>query len=420
VARARGRSGRPWRRRHEEARDAALRAREAAADAFLRLDTAQRDLALSLETLKAVADEDPGTRDATLRFAALAHAADEVSADYIAVMDRHRLDPEGDGDEVDTSVHTAARHELEAVRDRLAGAEEDLARFAASIGPVLARAEGALARVPAAAARAREAVTGARDALAAAGDLAGRAHAERVAALEAAARELDRGAGALGVAEYLALADRVAADAPALRDELAALPALRDDVTRRLTSLRTRAQAVESRAAGAADALAALRRAHPARAWRDLEDTPQVVARALATAGARLDEAARAVAEHAWPDAVSRLATVKAALADADEAMGTVRERLRALTEVAADPGPELERTSFAIRDAQRLALAGRAHAEERYATRLDALVHRFEVAREQLEVPHPDWWAFLSETAAVRQEVAAVVRDIREDRARP
>ncbi|NUU22551.1 MAG: hypothetical protein HOV68_13700, partial [Streptomycetaceae bacterium] len=111
-------------------------------------------------------------------------------------------------------------------------------------------------------------------------------------------------------------------------------------------------------------------------------------------------------------------ATARAALNNADEAMAAVHDRLRDLDEVARDPAAEVEKTRFALKDAQRLALAGRATAEEKYVRSLDALVFRLEAVGAQLDSPHPDWWRFLSETRAIRSEVAQVVQRIRDDRA--
>lgn len=95
-----------------------------------------------------------------------------------------------------------------------------------------------------------------------------------------------------------------------------------------------------------------------------------------------------------------------------------MHDRLRDLDDVARDPDAEIERTRFALRDAQRLAVGGRAAAEEKYARSLDALVFRLEAVGGQLDAPHPDWWRFLTETRTIRAEVGRVVQQIRDDRA--
>ena len=81
------------------------------------------------------------------------------------------------------------------------------------------------------------------------------------------------------------------------------------------------------------------------------------------------------------------------------------------------DPRQEIERTRFAIRDAQRLAMAGRHTPDPRDARPLDEAVARLERAIATLEGRHPDYWHFLTETEAVRHAVSDVVSRIREDR---
>ncbi|TXJ85503.1 hypothetical protein E2C11_06475, partial [Streptomyces lavendulae] len=88
------------------------------------------------------------------------------------------------------------------------------------------------------------------------------------------------------------------------------------------------------------------------------------------------------------------------------------------LNAVQKDPQAEIERTRFAIRDAQRLAMSGRATPDPRHARPLDEAVARLERAVAGLEGGrHPDYWHFLTETDAVRQAAAQVVVRIREER---
>ncbi|WP_436772933.1 hypothetical protein [Yinghuangia sp. YIM S09857] len=406
---------RPWRRRREAARAAAGAAREAAGEAFLRLDTAQRDLRISLETVRAVEPTD-ASADALRRFETLSDLVDEASASYIGVMDRHPLD----SDDLETTDYDAARRELEAVARRLDDVGKELERFGGSIGPMIARADAALSQLPPKTEQARQTVRAAEAAVRVAvrEGLASAAYEQRLAALHADLAELEKGAVAHGVGGTLALAARVTTTAQTLYEEADRLPRLRDDVTKRLSSLRTRAQAVASRADNLEPALSRLRQGYSAACWADLEGTGAAVARAVEVAEARIDEASAAANGREWADAVSRLATARAALNNADEAMAAVHDRLRDLDEVARDPEGEIERTRFALRDAQRLAVGDRAAAEEKYARSLDALVFRLEAVGDQVDVPHPDWWRFLTETRAIRTQVARIVQQIRDDRA--
>ncbi|OPC84881.1 hypothetical protein B4N89_07930 [Embleya scabrispora] len=407
---------RPWRRRKEAARSAALAAREAAGEAFLQLDTAQRDMMLSLETVRAVRGA-RGTEDALRGFAAVSLRIDEVSAAYIALMDRHPLDVE-----LETDEYESARRELAEVASRLDAVRQELDRFGTSLGPLLADAEQALGRLPPAVDRARRAAAEAERAVAETerAGLGSPALTTRLAAVRADLTELDRGPAALGIPGTLEVAQRIETSAAELRAEAERLPRQREEVTNRLSSLRTRAQALESRLGTMEPALHRLRRDYVQSCWIDLEQVPARTRQALGVARSRLEEAGAAAGRGEYADAVSRLATARATLKDADEAMASVNDRLHALEEVARDPEAELERTRFALRDAQRLALGGRANAEERYARRLDALVYRLEAIAAEPEQPRPDWWRFLSETRDIRAEVAATVQVIREDRAGP
>lgn len=406
---------RPWRRRREAARVAAGAAREGAGEAFLRVDSAQRDLRIALETVRAV-EPSPDGDEALRRFEALSDLVDEASAAYIGAMDRHPLDAE----DRDTTDYEAARRDLDAAARRLDDVGKELERFGGSIGPMIARADAALAQLPPRTEHARQSVRAAAGAVdvAVAEGLAPETYEPRMGALRTELAELDRGAAVHGVAGTLALADRLTESAQALYEEAERLPRLRDDVTKRLSALRTRAEAVTSRADNLEPALSRLRQAYSAACWADLEGAGATVARQVEVAEARIDEAAASVRGREWADAVSRLSTARAALNNADEAMAAVHDRLRDLDDVARDPGAEIERTRFALRDAQRLAVGERVNAEERYARGLDALVFRLEAVSGQVEVPHPDWWGFLTATRGIRAEVGRIVQQIRDDRA--
>ncbi|MGW3461965.1 hypothetical protein ACWDE9_21260, partial [Streptomyces olivaceoviridis] len=109
--------------------------------------------------------------------------------------------------------------------------------------------------------------------------------------------------------------------------------------------------------------------------------------------------------------------TVRALLNATDEAVSAAGDRLGRLNAVQKDPQAEIERTRFAIRDAQRLAMTGRTTPDPRHARPLDDAVARLERAVGALEGRHPDYWHFLTETEGVRQTVARVVAQIREER---
>ncbi|MFE7133364.1 hypothetical protein ACFVIM_21145 [Streptomyces sp. NPDC057638] len=400
--------------RGESQRADAQAAKDAAAAAFYELDSAQRELRISIETITAVGSSEEARRAAE-GFTQLGRRIDEVSHRYISAVDAHDLDR----DDLEPSVAARARGELTGAREELVRVKGELDRFSDGLGPLLDRAETQLARLVPAVERARAALLAASNALDAvrasglrADDLAG-----RLAALAPELTLLNEGAGRHGVPETLHRADRVLRDAEAIRGESERLPERAAEIDRRLVSLRTRIEALTTRADSVEPVLSELRRRFALECWRDLQSVPEQAASGLRQAEERLGAAARARAEQRWPDATALLGTVRALLNGADEAVSAAGERLRRLDEVAADPGAEIERTRFAIRDAQRLAMAGRHTPDPRHAGPLDDAVLRLERAVAGLEGRHPDYWRFLTETEGIRAAVARTVDRIRENR---
>ncbi|MFF8269162.1 hypothetical protein ACF059_17475 [Streptomyces sp. NPDC016562] len=401
--------------RDESRRADAQAAKDAAAAAFYELDTAQRDLRISIETI-AAADGSAAGRQAVEGFAALGRRIDEVSHHYIEAVDAHDLDrPELDG-----AVAARAREQLTRARDELVRVRGELERFAQGLQPLLDRAETQLARVAPARERARAALIAASDALDAVRAKGMRADdlAARLAALGPELTKLNQGAALHGVQETVQRADRILRDAEAIRAEAARLPERAAEIDRRLVSLRTRAQALRNRADRVDPVLSELRRRFTAACWQDLQHVPDQALRDVAEAEDRLFEAGRARDEQRWGDVGTLIEAVRGALEATDEAVSAAQDRLTRLEAVARDPQAEVDRTRFAIRDAQRLAMEGRTVPDPRHARPLDEAVARVGRAREALEGRHPDYWHFLQEMEEVRVAVARVVADIRGQRA--
>lgn len=400
--------------RGEGQRAEAQAAKDAAAEAFYELDTAQRDLQISIETITAV-DSSPAARKAVDDFAALGQRIDEASHAYITAVDAHDLDR----DDLDPAVASRARTELSSAKDQLVRVKGDLERFAAGLGPLLGSAETQLARLAPAVERARQALLAASNALDSvrASGLRADDLAARLAALAPELTKLNQGAGRHGVPETLQRADQVLRDAEAVRAEAEKLPERAAEIDRRLVSLRTRAQALTTRSASVEPVLSELRRRFSAACWQDLQPVPEQAAVNVRQAEEKLKEAARARDEQRWADATSRLSTVRALLNATDEAVSAAGDRLHRLDLVAKDPEQEIQRTRFAIRDAQRLAMAGRHTPEPRHARPLDDAVARLDQAITGLEGRHPDYWHFLTVTEGLRQTAAHVVAEIREER---
>ncbi|MFI1967978.1 hypothetical protein BLA24_21755 [Streptomyces cinnamoneus] len=400
--------------RGESQRGDAQAAKDAAAAAFYELDTAQRDLRITIETITAV-DSSPAARKAAADFEAFGHRIDEVSSTYITAVDSHDLDR----DDLDTATAARARTALTKAKDELVRAKADLDRFAESLQPLLTRAEHQLTQLAPAVERARQGLRAAGEALEAARATGLRADdlAARLAALAPELTKLNQGAGRHGVQPTVDRADRVLREAEAIRGEAERLPEKAAETDKRLVSLRTRAQALATRAGGVAPVLSELRRRYSAACWQDLQQVPEEAERAVARAEEKLREARTARDEQRWPDATALLATVRALLNTTDEAVSAAGDRLRRLDEVSFDHQKEVERTRFALRDAQRLAMDGRSTPDPRHARPLDEAVARLDRAVAGLEGRHPDWWHFLTETEAVRGAAARVVQDIREER---
>lgn len=400
--------------RGDSRRAEAQAAKDAAAAAFYELDTAQRDLRISIETITAV-DGSPGARRAVEEFTALGHRIDEVSHAYITAVDTHDLDR----DDLDPSVAVRARTELTGAKDELVRVRGELERFAQGLGPLLEKAETQLARLAPSVERARQALLTASNALddVRASGMRADDLAARLAALAPELTRLNEGAGRHGVPETLQRADRVVREAEAIRAEAGRLPERAAEIDRRLVSLRTRAQALTTRTEGVEPVLSELRRRFAVACWQDLQPVPAQAGEDVRRAEEKLKEAAKARDEQRWPDATALLTTVRALLNSVDEAVSAAGDRLRRLDAVAKDPEQEIQRTRFAIRDAQRLAMAGRNTPDPRHARPLDDCVARLDRAVAGLEGRHPDYWHFLTELEAVRQTVARVVGLIRSER---
>ncbi|MFD9500585.1 hypothetical protein [Streptomyces sp. NPDC060035] len=400
--------------RGENQRADAQAAKDAAAAAFLDLDTAQRDLQISIETITAV-DSSQRARKAAEDFTALGRRIDEVSHAYITAVDAHDLDR----DDLEPSAAAGARTQLTRAKDDLVRVKGELDRFANGLGSLLGSAETQLARLAPAVERARQALLGASNALDAvrASGLRADDLAARLAALAPELTKLNQGAGRHGVAETLQRADQVLRDAEAVRAEADRLPERAAEIDHRLVSLRTRAQALTTRAGQVEPVLSELRRRFSAACWQDLQPVPDQAAVNIRQAEEKLAEAAAARDAQSWADATARLSTVRALLNATDEAVSAAGDRLQRLDAVAKDPQVEIDRTRFAIRDAQRLAMAGRHTPDPLHARPLDDAVARLERAVAGLEGRHPDYWHFLTEMETVRQTTARVVSAIREER---
>ncbi|MCP9971404.1 hypothetical protein LUX57_45050 [Actinomadura madurae] len=88
------------------------------------------------------------------------------------------------------------------------------------------------------------------------------------------------------------------------------------------------------------------------------------------------------------------------------------------LKAVAEDPSRPAEGVRFAVRDAQRLAMAQPGGPAPQHVRVLDSLVERLENAPNRLTGAHPDYWAYLQELESIKTAAGDVVTRIRAERA--
>ncbi|WP_442789236.1 hypothetical protein [Kitasatospora sp. NBC_01302] len=406
--------GRSWWRRGEDGqRAAAVAARDAAQEAFYELDSAQREVELAVETVRA-AEEGASVRQVLADFQDLSARINQVTMAYLAALDSIDLEAV----ELASGAVAQARQRLEQAQRELAAKQTELADFLQRLQPLVQHAEAQLVRVVPAVEQAKQALLaagGGLEAVRAAG-LGADDLAARLAELRPELTKLNEGAARHGVTDTLRRAEDVRLRATTILADAEQRPERAREVDRRVASLRTRVQALETKAGTVEPTLSELRRRFSAECWQDLQRVPQQVAEAGRAAQSRLAEAARARDEQRWADAASVLGTVRALLETADGSVAAVADRLRRLNAAERDPQAEVERARFALRDAQRLAMAGRQAPDPRHAGPLDAAVGRLDRAVAALSAAgrHPDYWRFLTELDGVRATAAEVVGLIR------
>lgn len=182
----------------------------------------------------------------------------------------------------------------------------------------------------------------------------------------------------------------------------------------RLPSMRTRVAAITTRSAGIAECLGVLRREFSLGNWNDLESQEQVVASELARARTLLDQLQEALGRGAWEEAIPLLTEAESVLESTDDAVDAPRERLRVLRVFREDPAARVERTRFALKDAQLLIVNGPVRDAKDLATRLDTLALRLKAVGPALEGVHPNYWAILADIDQIERLVRDVVASYR------
>jgi len=401
--------------REAQAADAAVEAREAAAGAFYDMDQAQKYLGGRV-TVFGDLDQTAGAA-AQREFAGLSDAADAASVAYIGVMDAHDVADPGRS----VAEYDAARRAFLAVSERLRKVTGDLNGFAERLAPTMARLESALDQLPPRLTAARDAVAAADAAIEAArqaGMDASDPEAELAQAKQALATLSSQGLGGLGLSGAIDKAEEVSRIAQGAREAAEELPKLGEKVRNSLASVRTRVDIVAGRVGPVREAMTKLLRGYSQACWQDLKGAPESIESGVTRARERLNEASALLGRNEWKQAQNALTAARTELNSADRRAGQVTGRLSELTAVAADPSAPAEAVRFAVRDAQKLAMAQPGGAAPQHARALDSLVERLERAPDRLGGAHPDYWSYLQELESIKTAAGDVVTRIRSERA--
>ncbi|MEO5877067.1 MAG: molecular chaperone DnaJ [Streptosporangiaceae bacterium] len=397
--------------RAAQALAAALAAKEAAAQAFYDLDQAQKYVRGRISLL---ADLDAAAAGRFRPgFDRLDARADEVASGYITVVDSHDLDDTGRT----FAEYDAAHRALLGVTDTLARLTREINQIAANVATELSRLESSLDQLPP---RLRAAQTAMAQAILAVeqAKAAGMRTEEVETDLAAVRASLDQltsaGLGGLGLAGAMRRAEEVRTQAGQVAQEAADLAVAVQKTRNDLASVRTRVQMVAGRIDQVNHAMSELRRSYTANCWQDLQGAPAAIESALERARERIAETESQAGKQQWRACAQALAAARAELKDAERRAKAVTDRLADLEAAKADPGKPLDQTRFAVRDAQRLAVAQPGGAAPQHAQSLDALVVRLEHADSLLAGAHPDYWSYLKELRSISTSAHDVVEMIR------
>ncbi|MGQ0623339.1 MAG: hypothetical protein ACT4PP_01590 [Sporichthyaceae bacterium] len=397
--------------RGKAGRAQAQSAQDDAGASFYRMDMAQRELARLVTSLSAHGPDAGAARRIALDFEELNLDTEARAARYLATLDAHPLGPE-DGNTAFAAAATAysqASADITAMAEALEAFTERHHSDFAQVTAVLNR----LAQHTVLAGQAMDQARVVFGALAEQNIAPGEA-ATALAQAERAHTELIAMAPSCAPDKIAALADRVRSLADAARAQGAELPRLKENAQRRAGSLRTKRDATGHRVESIDEGLRALRRDFAAANWADLEDARARAGELLMRADTELAAASRSAESGDWSAAATAQARATAHL-DAAAALPAARtERHRALSVVKTDPAARVGAVRFAVRDAQRLVMAGRSAPPYPWAGQLDALAERLDRAGALLGGVHPNYWAYLSELAGITDATADLIRRYR------
>ena len=180
-----------------------------------------------------------------------------------------------------------------------------------------------------------------------------------------------------------------------------------------LASVRTRLAAVRNRSTRMPEAYSALLREFSAACSADLVGHDQRSAADLERAEAEIDTAASTIASDP-EQSLAAITRARAVLAEAEELVDGVTDRLNELRVVRADPPAAAGRVRFQIRDAQLLAV--NLGLVKQWGSVLDAQVLRVDRAVAALTGRHPDYWGYLVDLRTISDFVTGVVNKMKDE----
>lgn len=390
------------RRKRAEEAERAQRAAARAADAFLTLDTEQTALAADFELLLGVLVPTDATA-ARRSYDAVTGQCQRAVAGYLAVTGADTGEPATDALERAGADLEAARAALaqftQWCRTRLTQAAAAITAAEEQSGPARTALAEAAAAIEATAAAGRDTTR--------AGEQLGRARAAYHQISEAAV-----GRSLVGVRAAVTDAREQADQARRLADEARTLP---DRTPKALGSLRTRVAGLQYRIGQLDDRMSDLRREFVAACWSDLVGGAASAHTELDAASAALREADRRSAAGEWELAWDHITRARAHLERVTDTVDAPADRLAVLRAVRDDPRAEAERTRRVIRDAQRFVVGLPGGPPRGSAAELDGQSALLQTMVNKLDVPHPDYWTYLSQLAQIRTRVGEIVDRIRQ-----
>jgi chromosome segregation ATPase len=233
------------------------------------------------------------------------------------------------------------------------------------------------------------------------------------ARLQLDAAQLDVAGGGGDRAELRNKAAALTAAVKKLRQAVDQAPSRAGEAAAALASVRTRLSAVRNRSARMPETYSALLREFSAECSKDLVGHDRRSARDLEVAASEIDSAAAQVTQDP-EEALAAITRARSVLANAEQLVDGVTDRLNELRVVQKDPPAAAGRIRFQIRDAQLLAV--NLGLVKQWGSVLDAQVLRVDRAVATLTGRHPDYWGYLVDLRAISDFVTGVVSKMKDE----